>query len=211
MKRFTIFPAAYDIHVAPEAMPKTIHPKNLAQARAAGWTDERIEALKELWAAGLSCSQIACRLGGVSRNAVIGKVHRLGLSGRVTTVRKVRIGPTRRERAHCNKMHALIWGRAALSPLRQAMTTTPLPEPAPDDIARVSFLDLDESSCKWIPGNPLTTKPHEPQFCGLKRIEGQPYCLDHCKRAFRLPEIDSRSQPAPANPKTFDAFEKELA
>ncbi|MCA0425255.1 MAG: GcrA cell cycle regulator, partial [Proteobacteria bacterium] len=49
------------------------------------WTDERIERLKKLWSEGLSASQIAAELGGVTRNAVIGKVHRLHLSGRVKT------------------------------------------------------------------------------------------------------------------------------
>jgi GcrA cell cycle regulator len=47
-----------------------------------GWTEERVETLKKLWLDGLSASQIAKQLGGVTRNAVIGKVHRLGLSGR---------------------------------------------------------------------------------------------------------------------------------
>ena len=51
------------------------------------WTDERIELLTKLWAEGHSASQIAGRLGGVTRNAVIGKVHRLGLPGRTTTSR----------------------------------------------------------------------------------------------------------------------------
>src|SRR5438067_964924 len=46
------------------------------------WTDERVEHLKKLWSDGLSASQIAAELGGITRNAVIGKVHRLGLSGR---------------------------------------------------------------------------------------------------------------------------------
>lgn len=46
------------------------------------WTDERVEKLKKLWSEGLSASQIAAQLGGVSRNAVIGKVHRLSLPGR---------------------------------------------------------------------------------------------------------------------------------
>ncbi|MEO8927828.1 MAG: GcrA family cell cycle regulator, partial [Caulobacteraceae bacterium] len=49
-----------------------------------GWTDERVEILKKLWLDGHSASQIAKQLGGVTRNAVIGKVHRLGLSGRAT-------------------------------------------------------------------------------------------------------------------------------
>ncbi len=51
------------------------------------WTDERVDKLKKLWADGLSASQIARSLGEVTRNAVIGKVHRLGLSGRATTSR----------------------------------------------------------------------------------------------------------------------------
>jgi GcrA cell cycle regulator len=49
------------------------------------WTDDRVEQLKKLWEGGLSASQIAAELGNVTRNAVIGKVHRLGLSGRPST------------------------------------------------------------------------------------------------------------------------------
>ena len=55
-----------------------------------GWTDERVENLKKLWQDGLSASQIAKQLGGVTRNAVIGKVHRLGLSGRATPSKPAR-------------------------------------------------------------------------------------------------------------------------
>ena len=51
------------------------------------WTDERVEALKKMWGDGKSASQIAKELGGVTRNAVIGKVHRLGLSNRTTSTK----------------------------------------------------------------------------------------------------------------------------
>src|SRR6056300_126663 len=51
------------------------------------WTDDRVETLKQLWTDGLSASQIARKMGGVTRNAVIGKVHRLGLSGRASPAR----------------------------------------------------------------------------------------------------------------------------
>jgi len=57
------------------------------------WTDERVDLLKKLWSEGLSASQIAGRLGGVTRNAVIGKVHRLGLSGRATSTRLKSLRP----------------------------------------------------------------------------------------------------------------------
>ena len=54
------------------------------------WSDDRVEQLKKLWEAGLSASQIASKMGGVTRNAVIGKVHRLGLSGRATPAKPQR-------------------------------------------------------------------------------------------------------------------------
>ncbi len=67
-----------------------------------GWTDERVEQLKALWTEGLSASQIARVLGGVTRNAVIGKVHRLGLAGRAGPARseRPRSAVTRRSVAH---------------------------------------------------------------------------------------------------------------
>lgn len=62
------------------------------------WTEERIAALQRLWAQGLSASQIAERLGSVTRNAVIGKAHRLGLASRPSPIR--RDGPARRAASH---------------------------------------------------------------------------------------------------------------
>uniref|UniRef100_UPI0025F3CA20 GcrA family cell cycle regulator n=1 Tax=uncultured Caulobacter sp. TaxID=158749 RepID=UPI0025F3CA20 len=55
-----------------------------------GWSEDRVERLKALWADGLSASQVAKQLGGVTRNAVIGKIHRLGLAGRAAGVRIAR-------------------------------------------------------------------------------------------------------------------------
>ena len=60
------------------------------------WSDDRVEQLKKLWEAGLSASQIAAELGNVTRNAVIGKVHRLGLSGRAKSPPRRRRGSARR-------------------------------------------------------------------------------------------------------------------
>jgi len=72
-----------------------------------GWTDERVELLKKLWAEGLSASQIAGRLGGVTRNAVIGKVHRLGLSGRATSSRSSSPRPRRTHVPRANRAPSL--------------------------------------------------------------------------------------------------------
>src|SRR3954464_16085893 len=59
--------------------------RNKAMTTVITWSDDRVEQLKKLWEAGLSASQIAAELGNVTRNAVIGKVHRLPLSGRAKT------------------------------------------------------------------------------------------------------------------------------
>ncbi len=61
---------------------------------AGTWTEERVERLKELWSQGMSASEIAQLLGDVTRNAVIGKAHRLGLSGRPSPIRKKSKGVT---------------------------------------------------------------------------------------------------------------------
>ena len=63
------------------------------------WTEERVEELKKLWAEGHSASQIAARMGGVTRNAVIGKVHRLGLSGRAAPAKPKAVHPEPKEAA----------------------------------------------------------------------------------------------------------------
>jgi GcrA cell cycle regulator len=67
------------------------------------WTEDRVETLKKLWSDGLSASQIAKQLGGVTRNAVIGKVHRLGLSGRAAPSRPARRPAPRGPRAHARR------------------------------------------------------------------------------------------------------------
>ncbi|WP_240499921.1 GcrA family cell cycle regulator, partial [Sphingomonas montana] len=72
-----------------------------------GWTDERIEQLRKLWEAGNTASQIAEELGGVSRNAVIGKAHRLGLQARPSPV------------------------RSAAAPKAEPVAAAPTPTPAP--------------------------------------------------------------------------------
>jgi GcrA cell cycle regulator len=87
----------------------------------ATWTDERVELLKKLWADGLSASQIAGEMGGVTRNAVIGKVHRLGLSGRG----KAKAAPAARPRKTRSPALRLPWrarGPRPCSPLRRRLS-----------------------------------------------------------------------------------------
>jgi len=157
----------------------------------ATWTDERVELLKKLWADGLSASQIAGELGNVTRNAVIGKVHRLGLSGRAKD-KAASAAPQRPRKA----------SRAPSAPAPIApqphinVVTAPIPlqpvteEPevlAEDEMAvpmseRVTIMDLRESMCRWPMGDP--TKP-EFRFCGARSITGLPYCTHHARIAYQ--------------------------
>lgn len=134
------------------------------------WTDERIEKLKQLWADGLSASQIARTLGEVTRNAVIGKVHRLGLAGRATTHR-------------AERPRAAVPARIApprVAPIKaEPVAEEPL-EPMPENA--VSVLDLSNAVCKWPIGDPADSAF---RFCGRKSKPGSPYCEAHARMAYQ--------------------------
>ncbi|WP_106639065.1 GcrA family cell cycle regulator [Allosphingosinicella vermicomposti] len=93
------------------------------------WTDERIDRLKELWSKGMTASQIAEELGGVSRNAVIGKAHRLGLQSRPSPVKA-----NEPAAAKAKKAKAPAAAPAAPAP-KPAIAATPTPKPAPAPVA----------------------------------------------------------------------------
>jgi GcrA cell cycle regulator len=152
------------------------------------WNDERVELLTKLWAEGLSASQIAGRLGGVTRNAVIGKVHRLGLSGRATSSRSSSPRPRRAHVPRPNRAPSLVFGtrgNLALKPSFEA-EVEPLPAPVEELVIplneRASILTLKEAMCHWPIGD-----PGEPEFyfCGRKSTGGQPYCDHHARMAYQ--------------------------
>lgn len=133
------------------------------------WSDDRIELLKQLWEKGLSASQIAEELGqGVTRNAVIGKAHRLGLKSRPSPVK-------------------------ADVPKKAAPQQKPKPKPAAKP-QRVTLLDLSDKICKWPHGHPGEEDFH---FCGKSVQPGFPYCPEHCAVAYQaqLPRRDRRPMP----------------
>jgi GcrA cell cycle regulator len=156
------------------------------------WTDERVELLKKLWSDGLSASQIAAEIGNVTRNAVIGKVHRLGLSGRgkaKTTSTAPRPRKTTRAPsapaplAPAPRSNVVI---APVPPQRHAESEPDLPA-LDDDVVvpmseRVTIMDLRESMCRWPMGDP--TKP-EFRFCGARSVTGLPYCSHHARVAYQ--------------------------
>lgn len=163
------------------------------------WTDERVEILKKLWMEGLSASQIANKMGGVTRNAVIGKVHRLGLSGRATTSRVSRSRP-RKPRVPSNPARNSVFRSAGNTALKADPNYQPEVEPEPAVVhelnippgERASILTLNENTCRWPIGDPGAEDFH---FCGIKPSAGMPYCPYHVRIAYQ-PAQDRRRKRA---------------
>ena len=163
------------------------------------WTDERVETLKTLWTEGLSASQIAKQLGGVSRNAVIGKVHRLGLEGR----NKPGAAPAKPRPAEASP-DEVASPAAEIAPVRTAEPEATDANDAPgeepvreaandstpgtdDDVVvpiprKLKLTELNERTCKWPIGDPMHDDFH---FCGNESDEGRPYCEYHAGLAFQ--------------------------
>jgi len=156
------------------------------------WTDERVELLRKLWLEGLSASQIAGELAnGITRNAVIGKVHRLGLSGRI----KAQAAPSTRVRLKQQQPQRTVVSRSSGSVIRGntalALKDEPYEQvmPRPETIVipiseRVTIMELKESMCRWPHGDPASA---EFRYCGAKKpgtSEG-PYCSYHTNMAYQ--------------------------
>ncbi len=161
------------------------------------WTDERVEELKKLWSEGLSASQIAKQLGGVTRNAVIGKVHRLGLSGRATPSRPARrtVKPSRPRTTTASTPPV------ARTPARPTPSAPPATPPAPVEPAVLpsgefaTVLTLRDSMCKWPIGDPASSSF---RFCGRKTTGEQTYCDAHADMAYQ-PSQKRRRRNSDAN------------
>lgn len=157
------------------------------------WTDERVELLRKLWNDGLSASQVAAELGpGITRNAVIGKIHRLGLAERAKTAPAPRPRVARPPRqAAPPRGNGGSHGNLALAFAPQALAA---PRPREDDVVipmseRVTLMELRESMCRWPMGDPTTP---EFRFCGGKSpVGGGPYCAHHARIAYQ-PAQDRR-------------------
>ncbi|MCZ8085799.1 MAG: GcrA family cell cycle regulator [Brevundimonas sp.] len=147
-----------------------------------GWTEERVGALKKLWLEGQSASQIAKALGGgVTRNAVIGKVHRLGLSGRAAPSQPVRTTfRTPRPRPQPTVQPSAPRRIEAVQP-RAAVPAQPAPVIAPDLAGTATVLTLGAHMCKWPIGDPGSDGF---SFCGRRAAEGV-YCVEHARVAYQ--------------------------
>ncbi|MBY0256198.1 GcrA family cell cycle regulator [Methylobacterium sp.] len=143
------------------------------------WSDERVDHLRRLWEEGLSASQIATQLGGVTRNAVIGKIHRLGLSGRVKSAEMAAGTPRPNPGdAVMDAEDAIPMGEMPIGTL-SASTVAPV---ALSITRRVTIMDLRESMCRWPIGDPTAPDFH---YCGDRSITGLPYCTTHAQIAYQ--------------------------
>ena len=154
------------------------------------WTKERIELLTKLWTEGLSASQIATELGnGVSRNAVLGKAHRLGLAqskGMEGSTARPRKPPPPEPPAQAeppaHQDPAPLPRTACEQPTRQPEVTTISAEVDAPRLHGVTIMELREAMCRWPLGDPTTPAF---RFCGARANSGLPYCPYHAQIAYQ--------------------------
>ena len=136
------------------------------------WTDEKVTKLKELWGKGQTASQIAEIIGGVSRNAVIGKAHRLNLSAKIktrSTISQNNIG-TSSSSKNINKG------------TRKHRFRSLLLDKNFEQAKNLQLEDLNENTCKYMEGHP---DEKGSSFCGRKTIEKFSYCPLHLMVVFQ--------------------------
>jgi GcrA cell cycle regulator len=155
-------------------------------ANCATWTSERIEQLKRRLHAGLSCRQIAREIG-VTRNAVIGKMSRLGLSQPKDVIdrqleqrRAARLARAKTPRPKHPRLNIFAQHEMLMAPF-------PRPQPPAEDIPiyngrGCTLLELSQGKCRWPISNPGA---EDFCFCGNEPVKGLPYCLGHARIAYR--------------------------
>lgn len=154
------------------------------------WTEQRIEMLRRLWGQGQTASQIAVALGGVTRNAVIGKAHRLGLTGRPSPIKRDASGTATPKRRPVPRRAMQPQPKPMMPPLQRSMPQSqdtgatisnppPAPQPRNYPPARAHG---GTKSCSWPMGDPKQSGFH---FCGEPSEPGRPYCANHCHQAYQ--------------------------
>lgn len=130
------------------------------------WTEERVALLKQLWGEGKTAAEIAKALGdGVTRNAVIGKAHRLKLSSRLSPIQQ----------------NAKPAGK---SPVSEAPKIKKVAVRQPEFKGKsVKMVELEPRMCRWPNGDP---RDADFSFCGCENVPGLPYCEAHVRAAYQV-------------------------
>tara|TARA_B100001121_G_scaffold41287_1_gene35293 strand:+ start:1938 stop:2408 length:471 start_codon:yes stop_codon:yes gene_type:complete len=147
------------------------------------WDEENITKLRELWDQGLPTAQIG-KLLGFTKNAVVGKAHRIGLERRPSPIRRTAVKPDRKK-ARSPVMPKLNFESKAASSLSQNENVSFSP------VVKSMFNTSTKRGCEWPVGHPDETDFH---FCGKERFEDKPYCLDHCEVAYVVPEKEENEK-----------------
>ena len=136
------------------------------------WNDEKVNKLKELWGKGQTASQIAEIIGGLSRNAVIGKAHRLNLSAKIKTK-----STNNQNREYLKSTNQENQKRVRRSKFRSLILNKDF-EPAKN----LQLEELTDNTCKYMEGHP---DEKESSFCGRKNVEKFSYCPLHLMIVFQ--------------------------
>ena len=137
------------------------------------WTEEKVAKLKELWGKGNTASQIAEIIGGISRNAVIGKAHRLNLSAKI----KTRSANVSQNSKYLNENSKVKSVKGRRSKFKSLIIEKDFEPENPKQLE-----ELDENSCKWPIGHPNETSFY---FCGRSSLKDFSYCKLHILYAYQ--------------------------
>ena len=147
------------------------------------WDENNVSKLKDLWDQGLPTAQIG-KLLGFTKNAVVGKAHRIGLERRPSPIRRTSVKPDRKK------------ARSPVMPkLNFENDSKPDNKSKDASVFQPVIKNLISSSqkrgCEWPVGHPDETDFH---FCDKERFEDKPYCIDHCAVAYVIPEKDENDK-----------------
>ena len=150
------------------------------------WDDNNVSKLRELWDQGLPTAQIG-KLLGFTKNAVVGKAHRIGLEWRPSPIRRTAVKPDRK------KARSPIIPKLNFEIAKKEETTIPISQQNFQPVVKNLFTKSLKRGCEWPEGHPDES---DFKFCGKERFEDKPYCIDHCAVAYVIPEKEeSEKQP----------------
>ena len=150
------------------------------------WNDDNVARLKDLWDQGLPTAQIG-KLLGFTKNAVVGKAHRIGLERRPSPIRRTAVKPDRKK------------ARSPVMPILNFESSTQEEKTYSTNVIHFTkpvkniFTSNSKRGCEWPEGHPDEPEFH---FCNKERFDDKPYCLDHCAVAYVIPDKEE-SKPMP--------------